>query len=64
MKKTIAQYIALLSLVLLIAPSVLLLEGRMELQGVKFIMLIATAIWFVSATVWMWERKQAGNAGQ
>jgi uncharacterized membrane protein len=56
MKKTIAQYIALLSLVLLIAPSVLLLSGQMELQRVKFIMLIATAIWFVSATVWMWEK--------
>lgn len=57
MKKTIAQYIALLSLVLLIAPSVLLLAGQMELQRVKFIMLIATVIWFVSATVWMWEKK-------
>ena len=56
MKKTIAQCIALLSLVLLMAPSILLLAGRMELQRVKFIMLIATAIWFVSATVWMWEK--------
>ena len=56
MKKTIAQYIALLSLVLLMAPSVLLLAGQMELQRVKFIMLIATVIWFVSATVWMWEK--------
>ena len=57
MKKTIAQYIALLSLVLLMAPSVLLLAGQMELQRVKFIMLIAKVIWFVSATVWMWEKK-------
>ena len=61
MKKTIAQYIALLSLVLLMAPSVLLLAGQMELQRVKFIMLIATAIWFVSATVWMWEKKTAND---
>jgi len=56
MKKTIAQYIALLSLVLLMVPSVLLLANQIELQKVKFIMLIATAIWFVSATVWMWEK--------
>ena len=56
MKKTIAQYIALLSLVLLIAPSVLLLANQIELERVKFIMLIATVIWFASATVWMWEK--------
>ena len=61
MKKTIAQYIALLSLVLLIAPSVLFLAGQMELQKVKFIMLIATVVWFVSATVWMWEHKTAND---
>ncbi len=56
MKKTIAQYIALLSLVLLIAPSVLLLVNQIELEKVKFIMLIATVIWFASATFWMWEK--------
>ena len=56
MKKTIAQYIALLSLVLLMIPSVLLLANQIELQRVKFIMLIATVVWFASATVWMWEK--------
>jgi hypothetical protein len=55
MKKTIAQCIALLSLVLLIVPSLLLLADQMELERVKFIMLIATIIWFASATVWMWK---------
>ena len=55
MKKSIAKYIALLSLVLLTAPSILFLAGRMDLQRVKFIMLIATAIWFAAATVWMLE---------
>ena len=56
MKKSIAKYIALLSLVLLITPSILFLAGRMELENVKFIMLIATLIWFAAATVWMWEK--------
>ena len=56
MKKNIAQYIALLSLVLLMIPSVLLLANQIELQRVKFIMLIATVVWFASATVWMWEK--------
>lgn len=56
MKKNISRFIALLSLVMLIVPSILFLTGRMELQEVKFVMSIATIIWFVSATVWMWER--------
>ncbi len=55
MKKSIAKYIALLSLVLLIVPSILFLAGRMDLEKVKSIMLIATLIWFAAATVWMWE---------
>jgi hypothetical protein len=59
MKQTIAQFIALLSLVLLIAPSILLLLGQMELQRVKFIMLAATVIWYIFATVWMWEKNTA-----
>ncbi|RKY12392.1 MAG: hypothetical protein DRP65_01445 [Planctomycetota bacterium] len=55
MKKIIAQCIALLSLVLLIAPSLLLLMNQIELERVKSVMLIATIIWFASATVWMWK---------
>ena len=55
MKKTIAQCIALLSLVLLIVPSLLLLMNQIELERVKSVMLIATIIWFASATVWMWK---------
>jgi len=55
MKKIITQCIALLSLVLLIAPSLLLLMNQIELERVKSVMLIATIIWFASATVWMWK---------
>ncbi|MFC1739236.1 hypothetical protein ACFL1G_09335 [Planctomycetota bacterium] len=55
MIKCLAKYIALLSLVLLTVPSILFLAGRMDLERVKFIMLIATLIWFAAATVWMWE---------
>jgi len=55
MKKHLAKYIALLSLVLLIVPSILFLTDRMELQRVKIIMLIATVIWFIAASIWMWE---------
>lgn len=50
-----ARYIALVSLVLLIVPSAMFLADRMELQTVKTVMLIATIIWFIFATVWMWN---------
>ncbi|NLK42503.1 MAG: hypothetical protein GX298_10680 [Planctomycetes bacterium] len=38
-----------LSLVLLTAPSVVYLAGRMSLETVKGLMLIATILWFVSS---------------
>ena len=53
--KHMAKYIALVSLVLLIVPSAMFLADRMELQTVKTVMLIATIIWFIFATVWMWK---------
>lgn len=53
--RQIAKYFALLMLVLLIAPSVLFLAGTMTLDTAKTVMLIATVLWFVSASLWMWN---------
>ena len=53
MARKIAQIISWLSLVALILPSVLFLVDRMELEKVKFYMIIATIVWFVSAALWM-----------
>ena len=55
--RTIAQIISWLSLVALTVPSILYLTGSMELDAVKKIMLIASAVWFLSATPWMWNEK-------
>ena len=52
-----AQIISWLSLVLLVLPSILFLSGTMDLQQVKWTMLIATFIWFVAAPFWMWKEK-------
>jgi hypothetical protein len=49
------RLIALASLVVLTLPSILFLAGRMELDRVKEIMLVATAVWFLSAVAWMWD---------
>ena len=57
--KQIAKYIALVSLVVLIVPSILYLAGKMTLDQTKWIMLLATIVWFIAATLWMWhEEKQ------
>ena len=57
--RTIAQIISWLSLVALTMPSIFYLTGSMELDVVKKIMLIASAVWFLSATSWMWNEKSA-----
>ncbi len=58
--RTIAQIVSWLSLVALTVPSILYLAGgRMELDTVKNIMLIASLVWFLSATPWMWKEKGA-----
>lgn len=54
----VAKLIAWISLVALIAPAILFLAGRMELDQVKSIMLITTVIWFVAATMWMWKNEE------
>ena len=53
--KMTAKIIALISLIVLIVPSVMFLTGAVELDKVKLVMLIATIVWFVSAAMWMWK---------
>ena len=53
--KQSAKYIALITLVFLIAPSILFLAGKMTLDTAKFVMLIATIVWFITAGLWMWH---------
>ncbi len=53
--RSILQIISLLALIALTLPSVLFLAGRLELNMVKWIMLLATVVWFVAATPWMWK---------
>lgn len=62
----IARVIALLSLVFLAAPSMLYLAGQMSSDYVRLLMSAATAVWFVSAGVWIWsnhasDRSQVGD---
>ena len=53
----IAKLVSLGALIAVILPSVLFLAGRMELPMVKWIMLLATIVWFVSASMYMWNEE-------
>jgi hypothetical protein len=53
--RSILQIISLLALIALTLPSGIFLAGRLELNMVKWIMLLATIVWFVAATPLMWK---------
>jgi hypothetical protein len=53
--RSILQIISLLALIALTLPSVVFLAGKLELNMMKWIMLLATIVWFVTATGWMWK---------
>ena len=53
--RPILQIVSLLALIALILPSIIFLAGRMELDTVKWLILLASIIWFVTATPWMWK---------
>jgi hypothetical protein len=59
--RSILQIISLLALIALILPSVLFLVGRLELDMVKWLMLLATIAWFVTASLWMWKDNGDGQ---
>ena len=54
--RTMFIVVSVLSLVVLMVPSILFLAGRMELNTVKWVMLAATVVWFAAATPWMWKQ--------
>ena len=63
--RSILQIISLIALIALTLPSVIFLAGKLELNMVKWLMLLATIVWFVTATGWMWkdngaDRQEAG----
>jgi hypothetical protein len=53
--RPILQIVSLLALIALTLPSIIFLAGRVELDTVKWLMLLATIVWFVAATPWMWK---------
>ncbi|HMO84869.1 MAG TPA: hypothetical protein PKC18_08120 [Lacipirellulaceae bacterium] len=57
--KNLFAGLALASLAGTIAPSILFLAGRLELETVKSAMLAATISWFVFAALWIYGPARA-----
>lgn len=53
------QVISCLALVLTVAPSIMFLNGSVDLDKAKLLMLIATVAWFVVTPLWMNKSKNA-----
>jgi hypothetical protein len=56
--RLVCQIISWLSITLLVVPGVLFMMGRVELDQVKYLMLGATAAWFVATPLWMGLKKE------
>ena len=50
-----AKLISLLSLLALIVPSLCFLAGIGNLPQIKWIMLVSTIVWFITASMYMWK---------
>lgn len=53
----ILKVVSLLALVALIAPAIGYLAGQVTLEKMKTVMLVATLVWFATATPVMWNAK-------
>ena len=62
--KTLIQLTGYISIIVLIVPSMLYLGGRMELDQVKTIMIVATIVWFGSSAILAWnlDKKLIGKS--
>ena len=54
--KSVFSIISYAALALLTVPSMLYFAGKMELDSMKLLMLIATVVWYITTPLWM-EKK-------
>ncbi|MGD9021518.1 MAG: hypothetical protein PVF46_06935 [Lysobacterales bacterium] len=55
--KKLVPIISFLGLALVILPACLYLAGAMDKPQIKILMLIGTALWFISAPLWIGRNK-------
>ncbi|MEJ2647123.1 MAG: hypothetical protein P8016_01785 [Sedimentisphaerales bacterium] len=52
--RIIVKIVAYIGIVVLVAPSIFYLAGKMELETVKKLMVIATILWFGASAFQVW----------
>ena len=62
--KQALQMMSLIALCLTVFPALLFFAGKMELDTVKWLMLVATAVWFVATPLWMGREEQSPQAAE
>ena len=53
--RILIQLIGYVSIIVLIVPSIVFLSGKMSLDQVKMIMLVATIVWFGANSILVWN---------
>ena len=56
--KKLLEVVSYLALVMVVAAPVMFYMGRQDLDQNKFWMLVATIVWFASASFWIGTRKK------
>ena len=56
--RRVLQILSGTSLIAVILPSVLFLAGTLELQAMKTVMWIASALWFIITPLWMGRKSK------
>ena len=62
-QKTV-KLVSLISLLALIVPSLCFLAGIGNLPLIKWIMLVSTIVWFITAPVYMWKNDLASESNE
>ena len=59
--RMVAQITSWISLGALVLFGILFMTGTLSLAAAKWVMILATLVWFVSASLWMWRDNGAGQ---
>ena len=62
--RIVLQIISAIALGLTIIPSLLFFSGRMELDMMKWLILLATIVWFIVTPLWMGRKDESPQAAE
>ena len=57
--RILLQIISAIALVMTVLPSLIYFSGNMELATVKWLLIVASVVWFVATPFWMDRKKES-----